>query len=97
MRYSPASLEEHRPHTRPHARTHARTPARTHAPTHPRTSHATPTLRAHAGPNAGGKSVYIRAIGVLAVLAQIGSYVPADSAAMPVFDCVAARIGAGDK
>lgn len=50
-----------------------------------------------AGPNAGGKSVYIRAIGVLAVLAQIGSYVPADSAVMPVFDCVAARIGAGDK
>jgi len=41
--------------------------------------------------------VYIRTLGVLAVLAQMGSYVPAESAQLPVFDCVAARIGAGDK
>lgn len=45
----------------------------------------------------GGKSTYIRTLGLLAVLAQMGCYVPADAATLPLFDCVAARIGAGDK
>lgn len=45
----------------------------------------------------GGKSTYIRTLGTLAVMAQIGAFLPADAATLPVFDCVCARVGAGDK
>ena len=48
------------------------------------------------GPNMGGKSTYMRQVALCAVMAQIGSFVPADSAVMPVFDSVHTRIGASD-
>lgn len=48
------------------------------------------------GPNMSGKSTYCRSIAVASVLMQIGSFVPAREAIMPVVDRVFARVGASD-
>ncbi len=48
------------------------------------------------GPNMGGKSTYLRQAALIAVMAQMGSYAPAERASLPVFDRIFTRIGASD-
>ncbi len=48
------------------------------------------------GPNMGGKSTYLRQAAMMSILAQIGSFVPADEAVLPIVDRVFTRIGAAD-
>ncbi len=48
------------------------------------------------GPNMSGKSTYMRELGIIAILNQIGSFVPCKSANIPIFDKIFTRIGASD-
>ncbi|HEV2601815.1 MAG TPA: DNA mismatch repair protein MutS [Candidatus Babeliales bacterium] len=48
------------------------------------------------GPNMGGKSTYLRQVALIAIMAHCGSFVPAQSAHIPILDRVFTRIGAGD-
>lgn len=48
------------------------------------------------GPNMGGKSCYIRQVALIAIMAQVGSFVPASSAKLHVLDAVYTRMGASD-
>ncbi|MDN6502643.1 MAG: DNA mismatch repair protein MutS, partial [Tetragenococcus koreensis] len=48
------------------------------------------------GPNMSGKSTYMRQLALTVILAQMGCFIPAQSAVMPIFDRIFTRIGASD-
>jgi DNA mismatch repair protein MutS len=58
---------------------------------------AMPRLAVITGPNMAGKSTYIRQVALVVILAQTGSFVPADAARIGVVDRLFTRVGAGDE
>lgn len=48
------------------------------------------------GPNMSGKSTYMRQLAIIIIMNQMGSFVPADEASLPIFDKIFTRIGASD-
>lgn len=62
------------------------------------TSLSSPSPLAHliTGPNMGGKSSFVRAVALLVLLAQVGSFVPADSMSLTLMDSIHTRMGARD-
>ncbi|KAG7092381.1 hypothetical protein E1B28_008738 [Marasmius oreades] len=59
-------------------------------------SDETPRSKIVTGPNMGGKSSFVRMVALIAIMAQIGSYVPAASAKLSMLDAILTRMGAYD-
>jgi DNA mismatch repair protein MutS len=59
-------------------------------------NNSTDRLLVITGPNMGGKSCFLRQIALIQILAQIGSFVPAKSAKLPILDRIWTRVGASD-
>lgn len=62
----------------------------------PITNHQSPDLVVLTGPNASGKSCYLRQVGLIQLMAQVGSFVPASSARLGICDRIFTRVGAVD-
>ncbi|MEO0396296.1 MAG: DNA mismatch repair protein MutS [Cyanobacteria bacterium P01_A01_bin.137] len=67
-----------------------------HTPPQEKTRAAIPDLIILTGPNASGKSCYLRQVGLIQLMAQVGSFVPAKSAVLGVCDRIFTRVGAVD-
>jgi len=65
----------------------------------PNDTHLTPEAAVHilTGPNMAGKSTFLRQVALITLMAQIGSFVPADAAQIGVVDRIFTRIGASDE
>ncbi|KAH7328756.1 DNA mismatch repair protein msh3 [Stachybotrys elegans] len=59
-------------------------------------AHPSPLAHLITGPNMGGKSSFVRALALIVLLAQIGSFVPADSLSLTLCDAIHTRTGARD-
>ncbi|MEB3269808.1 MAG: hypothetical protein VKJ09_14790 [Leptolyngbya sp.] len=66
------------------------------APLPPRSPAPLPDLIILTGPNASGKSCYLRQVGLIQLMAQVGSFVPAQGARLGICDRIFTRVGAVD-